>query len=186
MCGVELLRAIPDTLIPGDSYDVSLSEPDYPATAGWSLRWSLAGPQRLDVESAPDGAAHVLALSVSATGVLTAGVYGWQLRATNTTTGKAHTIRRGELRVESDLAAFAAGENDGPAFWDKLIEACDRALLENVSGGGMMSYMVAGRQVMFQSLDQVRRVRAWAVSERARRRRGSAFGKVRVNLVRGW
>lgn len=186
MCGVELLRALPTRLVPGDSYDIRLTLSEFPASAGWMLRWTLAGPQVLTIESAADGDAHVLTLTVTDTAKLTAGTYGDQLRAV-----RAPYVRTipgaGVVRVDADLSALQAGEHTGPAYWDQLIADCDKALAGRVQTGGMSMYMLAGRQVMVESMDQLRRIRAWAVAERARiRRGGSAFGKVRVNLLRGW
>lgn len=186
MCGVDLLRALPDRLTPGDSYDIVLTLSDYPASAGWSLRWTLAGPQTFDKTSTASGDAHAFTLSATDTGVLVAGVYGSQLRVTDGTRVRTLPGFPATVRVDDDLSKFAPGEHDGPAWWDELIKACRAQLLNTMRGGGMLSYMVSGRQVMFQSADQVRRVLAWAEGERARMRRGSAFGKVRVNLTRGW
>lgn len=140
----------------------------------------------MDVESAANGADHVLTVLPAMSGALAAGTYGSQLRATNAGTNKARVLQVGTVVVDADLSRFAPGENATPAQWDELIRACDAALLAMVTGGAMSSYMVAGRQVMFKTADEVRRVRAWAEGKRARQRRGSAFGRVRVTLSRGW
>lgn len=184
MCGVEILRALPDRIVPGDSYDIVLAGREYPATAGYALRWLLAGPQVLTVDSQPMGADHALTLAAAATGGLTRGTYGTQLRVLND--GKVSTLARGTVQVLDDLSAFRPGEHTGPGYWDALVDACRTALLTGVQGGGMAGYMIGNRQVQFQSMDQVRRVLAWAEAKRARVRRGSAFGKVSVALTRGW
>lgn len=181
---MELLRALPAVIVPGDSYDVRLELSDYPATAGWSVVWFLAGPVLFQKASTPDGPAHILTLTTTDTAQLGAGSYRAQLRVTDGT--RAHSAPATVVTVDHDLARFRPAVTDGPGYWDALIAACRGQILANMQGGGMASYMVAGRQVMFQSMDQVRRVLAWAESERARARRGSAFGKVRVHLTRGW
>jgi hypothetical protein len=150
---VDPLTRIPATITSGDSVAVTLTRPDYPATAGWSLTWALAGPSVVTVASVAAGAAHTLTLTATQTAVLSAGAYRWSLRAVNGSTSA--TIEVGRLTVEADLATLAAGET---LDWAEKTLTIAKAALAGTLEGEMKMYMIAGRQVMTFSPDELMRL----------------------------
>lgn len=173
------LSAIPSTIQAGDSYVITLSLSDYPAPT-WALSFSLAGVSVLSVSSVASGTSHVLTVSDATTAGLGAGQYQYRVRATRT--GFAETVETGALVVVADVGALTAGA--GVSYWATLKAAAETALLELMTGGAVQMAMVGGRQMMFRSPDECRRVIAECDRKLAAERRGSAFGRVSVALTR--
>lgn len=153
------LSRLPDQLQAGDSYVITLVRSDYPASAGWSLRWVLSGASHTQLESQASGDAHVFTLDTEKTGGLTAGPYRTSLRAEN---GPARlTIEVRPLRVLADLSTFAPGE--GLSHARRMLALCQEARA-NILRGELKSYMINGRQTMLHTLDEVAREEArWRV-----------------------
>lgn len=173
------LTAVPNSLTAGDSYAITLSLSDYPATAGWSVKLALAGLSVAEVISVASGADHTLTLASATTAALSAGTYQYRLRVVNGS--DAQTIETGVLAVMADLAALGPGE--GQAWAEKTL-AIVESVLANTATSEMKSYMIGGRQVQSLSLDELRRLRAELRREVVALRAGSVFGKVAVSFVR--
>ena len=148
------LTAVPDTITAGDSYAITLSLSDYPATAGWSLSYALAGAAVLTVTSTASGANHLLTLTAAQTATLGDGLYQYRVRAAQGST--VETVTTGTCTVVADVGALAAGE--GVSYWQCLKDAAQDALLAMVTGGGVQMVAIAGRQTMFRSPDDLRRL----------------------------
>jgi hypothetical protein len=174
------LTSVPDSIVAGDSYVITLALSAYPATAGWSLSFAVAGVSVDSWTSTASGDAHVLTLPSVATAALAVGQYRWALKAIKT--GTVETFDHGTLLVLADVANLAPGE--GTSYWETLKAAAEAALLALMGGGAVQSVMVMGRQTMFRSPDDCQRVIALCESRLAASRRGSAFGRVSVGFVR--
>lgn len=174
------LTAVPTTITAGDSYTITLTLADYPATAGWSLSYALAGASVLSVTSTASGASHVLTLSAVQTATLTAGPYSYRLRAANG--ALVDTIDTGALTVAADLGTLAAGE--GVPYYQQLKTAAETALLNLMESNAPQMMTVMGRQTMFRSPADCQRVIAYCEQRLAALQRGSAFGRVSVAFVR--
>jgi hypothetical protein len=141
------LTGIPSTITAGDSYTLTLTYSDYPATAGWGVSLAVAGVSVDSWTSVADGDAHVLTLPATETEALGAGTYQWRLRATNA--GRVETIQTGTLTVAADLGAAAPG--DLASYWEQLKTAAETALTTLMSGGAVQMATIMGRQTMFRS-----------------------------------
>lgn len=173
------LTEIPRALTAGDSYTLTLTYPDYPASAGWALTFAVAGPSVDTWTSTASGDAHVLTLPAAETGALDAGDYQWSLKAIRS--GVVHTIERGTLVVAADLATLAAGE--GVAFWQTLKASAEAALQALMDGGAMQMGMVGQRQFMFRSPKDCLQVIA-TCEARLSALRGGGFGTpIRFDVV---
>lgn len=173
------LTALPATITAGDSYAITLSFSDYPATAGWAIKCALAGVSVLEVTSVANGAAHDLTLSATVTAALNAGTYQYRLRAVNG--AQAHTLETGVVAVVADLATLGPG--DGQSWAEKTLAVVE-AVLANTATAEMKMYMIGGRQVQLLSLAELRSLRQELRAELATMRRGSSLGKVSVRFVR--
>jgi hypothetical protein len=179
---VPTLTALPTAIIAGDSYDITLSVAAYPASAGWSVRLSLAGPDTLDKASSPVGDAHRFVLTTTDTAALTAGLYRLRLRAEKDAGATAETYHTGTLPVEQDIGVAAPGELQ--SYAERMLAICKLAR-ESVLAGESKMFMIDGRQMMFHSLAELAKEEAHWRRELATERRGSAFQKRRVTFVRG-
>jgi hypothetical protein len=66
------------------------------------------------------------------------------------------TVTTGTCTVAADIGALAAGE--GVSYWQCLKTAAETALLTMMENGAMQSLMISGRQTMFYTPDQLRRL----------------------------
>lgn len=148
------LTAIPTTITAGDSYVITLSLSDYPATAGWSLSFGVAGPSVDQWTSTASGDAHVLTILSADTAALGAGTYQTRLKALKT--GVVDTIATGALTVAADLFAAAPGEY--ASYWESLKAAAETALTTLMGGGAVQMVTILGRQTMFRSPDDCLKV----------------------------
>jgi hypothetical protein len=144
---VPTLTVLPTTLTAGDSVTLTLTRPDYPASAGWTLTYALAGAAVQQWSSTPSGAAHTITLSSAETAALPAGDYRFALKAT--APGQVHTLATGGVAVLADVAALQPGE--AVSYWQQLKEAAEAALLSIMAGGGVQMATIMGRQATFRS-----------------------------------
>jgi hypothetical protein len=177
---VPTLTAVPDTITAGDSYAITLSLSDYPATAGWSLSYALAGAAVLTVTSTASGATHLLTLTAAQTASLGAGLYQYRVRAAQGST--VETVTTGTCTVVADIGALAAGE--GVSYWQCLKDAAEEALKAMMANGGVQMVMINGRQTMFNTPDRLMKIIATCDQRLAAERRGNAFGRVSVAFAR--
>lgn len=173
------LTEIPRALTAGDSYTLTLTRPDYPASAGWALLLAIAGASVDQWTSTASADAHVLTLTAADTGALVAGDYQFALKATRS--GAVHTIERGTLVVSPDLATLAAGE--GVAFWQELKTSAETALQALMDGGAMQMGMVGQRQFMFRSPKDCLQVIATCEARLASLRGGGFGTPIRFDVV---
>ena len=151
------LTAVPTQIIAGDSYTLTLTHSDYPASLGWALALViLGGGGRIEATSTASGDAHVIALSATTTANLAAGAYRYTVRATKD--DSAETIAFGGIDVQGDLSRLTSEE--ARSFAAKLKPIVEAALLGTLDGPGKM-FMIAGRQVQTYSPDELLKLRAW-------------------------
>ncbi len=149
------LDDVPTTITAGDSYELLLTEPDYPASAGWSLRLVLNGPSALTQDSVANGDRHALTLTTTKTTGLTAGLYRFVVKAIN---GAAvTTVRDGFSEVKPDLATAPPGTL---ASWAEQALAAVEAALLGAASDEMRMFMIDGRQVQKYSFDELLRLRS--------------------------
>lgn len=142
------LTRVPRVLTAGDSYTLTLTAADYPASAGWSLSLAIAGPSVDTWTSTASGDAHVIAIPSADTATLGAGLYDYRVRAIKAG-GLADTFETGTLTVEADIGAATAGERT--SYWEQLKTAAESALLTLMSGGAPMMVTILGRMTQFRS-----------------------------------
>jgi hypothetical protein len=81
---------------------------DYPATAGWSLTYTLVSPTKsISVAAAADGDAFLVTVAASATAGWPAGDYTWAAAVTNG--AQRTTIGQGRITVLPNVAGALGG-----------------------------------------------------------------------------
>lgn len=148
------LDDIPSAITAGDSYALRLTEPIYPASAGWSLRLTFVGAETLTKSSSASGDAHTLTLTPADTALLGAGQYRFTVKAVNGTDVK--TVRGGITLVAPDLETATPGELTSWA--ERALVAVEAAIL-GAASDEMRMMMIDGRQLQKFSFDELLRLR---------------------------
>ena len=135
----------PSSLTAGDTATWLKSLPDYPATDGWALAYTLLNAAgKISIASTPQGADHLVAASATASAAWAAGDYEWVARVSRTVAMvlEAHTVGRGRITV---APAFDAAQRlDTRSQARQALEAVT-AYLSNPANLGAASYSIAGR-----------------------------------------
>lgn len=169
---------LPATLAAGDSLSLRLTYADYAPADGWTATLYLRGASALDVSGVAAGAAFDFTASATATAPLPAGLYTVAVRVAKA--AEARTVESRTLTVTPNAATAAPGELQSRA--EQMLAIC-RTARENILRGELKMYMIAGRQVLLHTLDDVRREEAYWQTQLAMER-GQGFGRpVRFDVV---
>ena len=174
------LNALPDSFPAGTTVEYTLSPPDYPASAGWTLKLALAGPSQLSKNATASGDDFLVALSAGSTetGGLLPGLYRWSHQVS--LAGKVYEVGSGTVVVTAN-PALATG-NSQQSHNEKMLAGLNAILEAMVGAGGAVpkdieAYVMDTLQVTKVSrelLIQLRMQYAYAV---ARDRNGGGFGR---------
>jgi hypothetical protein len=97
----------PISAVAGDTISWTKSIPDYPASDGWTLSYSLRlqlGAGALNITATPSGDNFSATITAAQSAVLTAGLWIWS--AYVTLGGERHHIGKGQLTLSPNLAAI--------------------------------------------------------------------------------
>jgi hypothetical protein len=173
--------SLPSTLIAGTTTVYTRTLDDYPAPE-WTFTLALRGRSELDVVATASGSAHLVTISATASAGLLAGQYRWaeMVERGVDAAREVYPIARGEITVEPDLLAAAAG--DLQSTDEQLLALIRAELVRRATGGDIESYQVGGGDTAItrrptKELEQ--RVDQLEGRINARKRRG-AFQGVRL------
>lgn len=172
------LTEMPESFAAGTTVKVTFSFSDYPASDGWALKLSLAGPGVLTVDADASGADHAVTLSAAETAALPAGGYFWSADASKA--GETYRADSGKVNVEPNLAAAGAG--DLQSSNEKLLVAIDAALASRLGTPGcslpkdIEAYSIDGVTVTKVPLEQLEKMRTKLAYAVAREKRGGGIG----------
>jgi hypothetical protein len=100
---------IPAKITAGDSLSWSVENSDYPASAGWALKYYLVkSDKQIEIDSTPSGDAHTFALAPTDTADWPAGRYKYQAVMVKGSTERA-TVDAGHVDVTTNYAAQTTG-----------------------------------------------------------------------------
>lgn len=138
----------PPRITAGDTIAWTRSLPDYPASAGWELHYRLINAAgKLDIVAVAAGDDHAVNVAAATSAAWPAGTY---TRVAHVIKGsERHTISTGEIVVDPDLAAAAAGadtRSDARVILDSLLA---NYRLAAASHAYVQSYEVNGRKMQF-------------------------------------
>lgn len=138
------LSHLPDQFAAGTTVNYRRQLPDFPASAGWTLRLHLAGANVLAVTAAVDGDDFLVTIEATDTdGGFAAGLYKWVERVSSAG-GEVYEVGRGAVTVLPNLAEASEGSEQE---WIERAIAMLRAHIEGRLPAGMESYQIAGRVV---------------------------------------
>lgn len=134
------------TVIAGDTWQWTVSLPDYPPSAGYTLKYFLRGPSKLDIAAttATNGSGYAITVPSADTEPLTAGVYAWSMCVFDASSNRTE-LARGQVEVLADIAS--AGEGTDGRSWVKRSLDAVRAVLEGRAGRIEREYTINGRQL---------------------------------------
>lgn len=155
--------AVPEFFVAGDTLTWKISLPDYPANAGWTLKYRLINAAgRIDITAAASGADHLITVATATSAAYVPGKYTWQAYVEKST--ERYTVGSGAIEIKPNLAAQTAGyDTRSPAR--KALDAIDAALATYGNKAWTQSYQIAGRGMTFRSNEEFVRFRSKLIVE---------------------
>jgi hypothetical protein len=147
----------PGTLYTGDTWAWTRTLADYPASAGWTLKYTLINAtHRINITGTADGDAHVISVAAATTAAYSAGSYTWQAFVEKS--AERFTVGNGSVTVKLGLSSGSGGSDQRTQAQEAMEDAL-AALASYTATSGMVSeYEIAGRRMKFRSLDEIRRL----------------------------
>lgn len=176
----DLPTAIPVQLRAGDTIRWRRSLPDYQATAGWVLAYTLITASSVHaIATTADGDDHVAEALAASTGAWPAGAAQMVEYATNG--AERVTISSLPVRVLPNLAAAVAG-TDLRSHARKVLDAIEAWLESRAPVAGTLE--IAGRRIQHYSLEELLALRDRYRAEVAREDAAAAGNRPSRLLVR--
>lgn len=141
------LTELPERFAAGTTVSYRRSDPDHPASAGWSLKLYLAGPSELNVAAVASGDEFVITLTATATAALASGTYRYDELATKSP--EMVSVASGTVIVDPNLATATGGALQDE---DERELADVRARITTITQSGVQTYQVDGTSVMHPEL----------------------------------
>lgn len=99
----------PDSFYAGDTVTWKIANEDYPASAGWTLKYTLVNADgKISISSTADGADHLVELSAATTAAYDAGEYAWTSYVEDSGPTERYHIGDGVLVIKADYSAESA------------------------------------------------------------------------------
>lgn len=140
----------PKRITAGDTVSWLKSISDYPASAGWSLSYTLINATgKIAIDAVAQGEDYLVSIPANVSAEYTPGAYPFV--AVVTKAGERHTVGRGSIIVDPDLAAQAGGydtRSNARIILDNLLLAYRTASADQAF---VQDYEVAGRRLSFNA-----------------------------------
>jgi len=172
-------------IIVGNTWDWSVSAPDYLASDGWALKLYLVprfaspvqAPIVLDSVPATDGAGHRFQRTAAQTGAYKAGQYGFQTNAVKAS--EVYTLDgtywSGEVTLFPNPADLAQGTDTRTQ--DAVALDAIEAVLANRATVDQEEYTIGDRSLKRMSIDELLKLRSYfkARINQQRERKGAIY-----------
>lgn len=140
----------PASVVAGDTVAWTKALADYPASAGWVLKYRLINAAgKIDITASASGADHAVAVSATTSATWPSGDYTWQGYVEKA--AERYTVGSGQITVKPDLAAQAAGF-DTRSSAKKALDLLDAAMVSHGATAWAQEYEIAGRRMKFKSV----------------------------------
>lgn len=148
----------PATVNAGDTVRWRRALPDYPASAGWVLTYTLLNAAgRITITASAQGDDHLVSVPAETSAGWPPGDYAW--RAQVSKAGEVYTVGEGRMTVRP---SFGAAALDTRSSARKALEAVE-AYLADPNNIAAAQYEIAGRQLRRHTLMEL-----WAHRDRLR------------------
>ena len=143
----------PASVIAGDTITWQKTVSDYPASAGWVLKYRLLNAAgKIDITASSDGDAYLVAVTAAGSAAWVAGNYDYQAWLEKGTGPSAErvTVGTGRITVQPNMAI--ANTLDGRSSARKIYEGLLAAYESAVIGRAFVAeYEIAGRKMKFNN-----------------------------------
>lgn len=166
-------------LIAGTTLNFATSMPDYPASAGWTLKYYLRrrdAAGSIDLTAAAEGDEYRVQVSAATTAAWVPATYAWESRVE--LGAEKYPVDNGQIVVLPDIAS-SSGTFDSRSQAERAYEDARSAFADfNISGGVKKRYRIGDREVEYSDKAQiVQAIEFWALElKRERRARAIAAG----------
>jgi hypothetical protein len=141
----------PTTVNAGDTIRWNRTLPDYPASAGWVLTYTLLNAaSKITITSTASGNDHAVNVAAATSATWVAGDYAW--RAQVALAGQVFTVGEGRMAVKP---SFGASTLDTRSPARKALEAVE-AYLYDPNNLTAAEYQIAGRSLKRIPLPELR------------------------------
>ena len=166
----------------GDTISWQKTISDYPASAGWTLKYILvsSGKTPISIDSTASGSDHLISVSAVTSAAYVPAVYHWTAYVQSLTERK--TLFSGVLEILPNPATVTSA-TDPRTHAEKALEVLEAAILGKLTTS-MAEYEIAGRRVKNYTLKEMIELRAIYRSEVRRQRGGSAAVAIPVRFSR--
>lgn len=178
---------LPPRVPAGQTFSLTVSESDYPATDGWSMRLILSPVQsgtRVVLNSTASAADHLIEAAASATAGWVAGAHDWEVWALKG--AEQHRVEGGRTVIDAGLIVSETWQ-DKRTQAERNLDAIE-ATLAGKADTATQFYIIAGRQLQSYSLTELRLLRddyrREVASERTAARLAAGLGDRRRLVVR--
>lgn len=146
--------AEPSVLRKGDTLAFTITEPDYPASQGWSLAYALVNSTaKYEFSSTADGDAHAISVAATTTGTYIPGRYRWVRAAVKG--AERYTLREGDLEIKPDPTS---GAYDPRTHARKTLEAIESWIEGH--DPAVASYRIGDRQMQYIPIGELLQLRS--------------------------
>ena len=153
------------SLTAGDTLSFTTITPDYPASAGWVLTYTLINNSaKVSITATASGAEHLITVAASTSAAYAPATYTWQ--AVVTKAAERYTVGTGQMVVAPNLAAAATYDTRTSAR--KALDAVNLAMETYGAKAYLHSYEIAGRKQQFQTPGDFLAFRSKLMAEVAR------------------
>ena len=172
----------PTEITAGDTLSWLISLPDYPASAGWVLKYALskAGSAAISITGTASGDSHLLSVSAATSAAYGAGEWHWTSYVTKGS--ERYTVGAGVLTILPDPANLPAG-HDPRTHAEKGLAAIEAVLEGNLSGS-LAEYEINGRKAKLWSHSELLKLRAIYKAQVRRERGGASANPIYLRLNR--
>lgn len=130
---------------------------DYPASAGWLLKYHFRGPsQPATVTAVADGNAFTVLVAASVTKDWNEGIYWWAAKVSKA--GEEYTVSESQVLVKlnyADPKSTYDGRSHAKITLDNL-----EATIQRLSAQDLSQYSIAQRTAVRQRLEELVKIRA--------------------------
>ena len=174
----------PTRITAGDTIQWSRSVPDYPATSGWVLNYSLLSlAGSIQISTVPDGSSHLVNIPMSVSAGYVPGTYSWQSWVTNGS--ERHQIEQGTIEVLVDFATAGAG-TDTRSHVKRTLDSIE-AVIEGRASKGDQELTIDGTTLKKMNVEELLKLRSTYFNlyrqELNAIKRSSGAGSARVRQV---
>lgn len=143
----------PNPILAGDTLDFSVAVSDYPASAGWTLTYSLRGASSIDLVASADGDAYRVQATAATTATWIPDKYSYA--AVVAKDADRYTVGSGSLTIAADLTQAQAGY-DSRSIAEKALADAEAALASyNASRGMVKKYTIGQRSMEFSTSSEI-------------------------------